>query len=52
MLMLSFICVIGCGLFEWRRNFRVRLSFVYICIAVGDPNTKMVGFGAINMFTL
>ena len=43
MLILSFIFVIGCGLFEWRRTFKVRLSFVYKCIAVGDPNTKRGG---------
>ena len=51
MLMLLFNFVIGCNLVEWRRNFNVRLSFVYICIAVGDPNTKK-GVGLINRFTL
>ena len=50
--MLSFIFVIVCGLFEWRRMFNVRLSFVYNCIADGDPNTKRGGLGPINRFTL
>ena len=33
--MLSFTFVIVCGPFEWKRICRL-LSFVYICIAVGD----------------
>ena len=36
--MLSFTFVVVSGLFEWTRIYaRVFLSFLYICIAVGDP---------------
>jgi len=42
MFMLSFIFVIICGLFEWKRNCRF-LSFVYISIAVGVPVIKSRG---------
>jgi hypothetical protein len=33
-----------CGLFEWKRIYAgFSLLFVYICIAVGDPNQKCGG---------
>ena len=41
---LSFMFVIVCGLFEWKRICAgFFLSFVYICIAVGDPVIKREG---------
>jgi hypothetical protein len=46
MSMLSFIFVIVCGLFEWKKICACFfLSCVYICIAVGDPVIKRGGFG-------
>ena len=43
MLMFSFIFVIVCGLFEWRRIGGDLLLLVYICMTVGDPNIKEGG---------
>ena len=48
MLMLSFIFVIVCGLFEGTRICAGFLSFVYICIAVGDPVIKRRGLRSSN----
>jgi hypothetical protein len=46
--MLSFIFVIVpvCGLFEWKGICAGSLSFVYICIAVGDPVITRGGLGS------
>ena len=52
MFMLSFIFVIVCNLFKGNQIFKVRLSFVYKCIGVGDLNIKRGGLGPINRFTL
>ena len=52
MFMLSFIFVTVCNLFEGNRFFKVRLSFVYKCIAVGDLTIKRGGLGPITRFTL
>ena len=38
--MLSFIFVIVCDLFEWEQICAGFLSFVYICIGVGDESIK------------
>jgi len=37
MLMLSFIFLIECGLFDWKRNCAGFLLFVYIGIVIGEP---------------
>ena len=42
--MFSFFFVIVCVIFEWIRIFAGFLSFVYICIAVGDPVINRGGF--------
>jgi len=43
MFKLSFIFVKVCGLFEWKRICAgFSLLFVYICIAVGDPNYRFI----------
>ena len=34
------------GLFEWKRTWAGFLSFVYTCIAFGDPVVMMGGFGS------
>ena len=52
MFMLSFIFVTVCNLFKGNQIFKVRLSFVYKCIGVGDLNIKRGGLGPINRFTL
>ena len=40
MFILSFICVIVCGLFEWTRICASLLSFAYICIVIGDQEGR------------
>ena len=52
MFMLSFVVVILCGLFEWKRICAGFLSFVYICIAVLDPAIKRGNWVPINRFNL
>jgi hypothetical protein len=42
MFMLSYIFVIVCGLFEWKRICKGLLSFVFICDAIEDPIIKKV----------
>jgi len=41
MFILSLICMIVCGLFEWKQISAGLLSFVYICIAVEDIYQEM-----------
>jgi hypothetical protein len=36
MLSIIFVILVVCGLFEWNNIGKVFLSYVYICIAVGD----------------
>jgi hypothetical protein len=48
MLMLSFIFMTVRGLFEWKWFCEGFLSFVYICIAIGDPGIKRGGWYSIN----
>ena len=40
---MSFIFVVVCSLFKWKRICAGLLSFVYICIAVGDSVIKRGG---------
>jgi len=48
--MLSFIFVIECDIFEWKRICAGFLSVVLRCIAVGDPVIKRGGWDPINRF--
>jgi hypothetical protein len=51
MFILSLIFVIACGFCEWF-DAGFSLSFVYICIAVGDQVKKRGKLGSINPATL
>jgi hypothetical protein len=51
MFMLSFICGIGCGLFEWKLLFEGVILFVHIGIVVVDPIIRG-GCDHINWFSL
>jgi hypothetical protein len=46
MLSIIFVIPVVCGLFEWNNIGKVFLSYVYICIAVGDTVIKIGGLGS------
>jgi hypothetical protein len=48
MLSIIFVIPVVCGLFEWNNIGKVFLSYVYICIAVGDTVIKIGGLGRVG----